>query len=83
MTHLMYDVDGLQWHGYQANDEICHGQREEKVIGYGLQLLVHLEADHDHEIASNGDQAQEPRSHTDQNGLQQSVGLNNDGWIRT
>ena len=29
-----------------TDDEVCDGEREEEVVGDGLQLLVHLEADH-------------------------------------
>ena len=29
-----------------TDDEVCDGEGEEEVVGDGLQLLVHLEADH-------------------------------------
>ena len=29
-----------------TDDEVGDGEGEEEVVGYGLQLLVHLEADH-------------------------------------
>ena len=29
-----------------TDDEVCDGEGEQEVVGDGLQLLVHLEADH-------------------------------------
>ena len=32
---------------------------EEKVVGDGLKLLVHLEGDHDHDVSDDSDEGEE------------------------
>ena len=69
----MYDIDRLKWHWYKSYDQVSHGEAEKEVIWYGLELLVHLEADHDHEIAGDGHEAQKARGYADQGGLQSRI----------
>ena len=68
-----YHIDSVDGHGEDADDEVRHGEREEVVVGDGLQLLVHLKADHDHEVASDGDEAEEASGYADQGGLKRRV----------
>lgn len=68
-----YRVDGKKWHGYEANGKIGHRQTEEEVIGYGLQLFVDLEADHDHDVAEDCDDAEASRDHADGDDLPEGI----------
>lgn len=43
----------VQRHRYQTNREVCDRKREEEIVAYRLQLLVDLEADHDHGVADD------------------------------
>ena len=70
-----------EWHWYGSDDDICNSQREEEVVWDGLQLLVHLKADHDHEVASDGDEAEETSGYADQGGLKRRV-RDDDGAVR-
>lgn len=40
-------------HRYQADGEVGDREGEEKVVADGLELLVDLEADHDHGVADD------------------------------
>ena len=49
-----------------TDDEVRDGEGEEEVVGDGLQLLVHLEADHHHEVPGDGDEGERPGRGADQ-----------------
>ena len=55
---LLQDEDGEQGHADGPDDDVSHGQWEQEVVGDGLELLVHLETDHDHQVAGDCDQAE-------------------------
>lgn len=60
------NVDGEQGHGDEPDGKVSDGQAEQEVIGDGLQLLVDLERDHHHAVASDGQQAEEAGHDGDQ-----------------
>lgn len=74
---LLNDKECEQRHGNHPNDHVSHCQAEQEVVGYGLQLLVHLETDHDHQVASDGDQTQQSCRNSDQSGLEWCVTTGN------
>jgi hypothetical protein len=66
-------VDGEEGHGYEADGEVGHRQTEEEVVGDRLQLLVDLEADHDHDVADDRHEAEAGRDDADEDDLPEGV----------
>ncbi len=90
------EVHGEEWHGNEADDKVGDGKTEEVVVGDGLELLVNLEGEDDHDVAKDGDDGQEPGDEGNEDHLPRLVrkrvpvlvvcyfciGLSGRGWRR-
>ena len=64
-----------------TDDHVGDGQREEEVVGNGLQLLVQLEAHHHHQVSGDGDEGEGAAGNAHQERLEGVVGIGLAKWV--